>query len=193
MRTATLPLRYEIFNTGITTSSSTMKQICTSVQVNGGYERKKPETIARMTTSKSVGTTFLPLVSVRLSPGREFAVVIPSQFAALPLSNNVGYEVALIRNGTLTGAAFTSVPDSTTENTQYDITATGISGGKIVDTSYTFGANQSSGSLTVRQDYNWALQLGTTQAGVSDIFTVAARTISGTGDIIGSIGYYDLT
>lgn len=193
MRTATLPIRYEIFNTGITTSSSTMKQICASVQVNGGYERKKVETIARRTTTKSVGTTFLPLVSIRLAPGREFAVVIPTQFAALPLSNNVGYEVALIRNGTLTGAAFTSVPDSTTDNTQYDITATAISGGKIVDTSYTFGANQSSGSLTVVQDYNWALQLGTTQAGVSDIFTVAARTISGTGDIIGSLGYYDLT
>ena len=193
MRTATLPIRYEIFNTGITTSSSTMKQICTSVQVNGGYERKKSETIARMTTSKNVGTTFLPLVSVRLAPGREFAVVIPSQFAALPLSNNVGYEVALIRNASLTGAAFTSISDSLTDNTQYDITATQLTGGKIVNNSYTFGANQSSGSLTVVEQYNWALQLGITQAGVSDIFTVAARTISGTGDIIGSLGYYDLT
>jgi len=193
MRTATLPLRYEIFNTGITTSSSTMKQICSSVQINGGYERKKVETIARMTTTKLVGTTFVPLVSIRLTPGREFAVVIPKQWGALPMSNNVGYEVALIRNASLTGAAFTSVPDSTTDNTQYDITATALSGGKIVNTSYTFGANQSSGSLTIVEEYNWALQLGTTQAGVSDIFTVAARTISGTGDIIGSLGYYDLT
>jgi len=193
MRTATLPIRYEIFNTGITTSSSTMKQICSSVQINGGYERKKAETISRMTTTKLVGTTFVPLVSIRLTPGREFAVVIPKQWGALPMSNNVGYEVALIRNASLTGAAFTSVPDSTTDNTQYDITATALSGGKIVNTSYTFGANQSSGSLTIVEEYNWALQLGTTQAGVSDIFTVAARTISGTGDIIGSLGYYDLT
>lgn len=193
MRTATLPIRYEIFNTGITTSSSTMKQICSSVQINGGYERKKAETIARMTTTKNVGTTFVPLVSIRLSPGREFAVVIPKQWGALPMSNNVGYEVALIRNASLTGAAFTSVPDSTTENTQYDITASALSGGKIVNSTYTFGANQSSGSLTNVEEYNWALQLGTTQAGVSDIFTVAARTISGTGDVIGLLGYYDLT
>jgi hypothetical protein len=28
---------------------------------------------------------------------------------------------------------------------------------------------------------------------VSDIYTVAARTISGTGGIIGFLGYYDLT
>jgi hypothetical protein len=39
MTTATLPVRYEIFNTGITTSSSTFKQICVSIQSNGGYEK----------------------------------------------------------------------------------------------------------------------------------------------------------
>lgn len=193
MRTATLPLRYEILNTGITTSPSIMKQICVSVIANGGYERKKTGSIARMTTSKSVGDVFEPLVSIRLAPGREFAVVIPFQFGALPLSNNVGYEIALIRNGTLTGASFALTPDSATENVQYDITASAITGGKIVNTSYTFGANQSSGSLSVQQDYNWSLQLGTTQAGVSDIYTVAARTISGTGGVIGFLGYYDLT
>ena len=193
MRTATLPLRYEILNTGITTSPSAMKQICSSVIANGGYERKKTGSIARMTTSKNVGDTFQPLVSIRLVPGREFAVVLPFQFGALPLSNNVGYEIALIRNGTLTDASFALTPDSTTENVQYDITASAITGGKIVNTSYTFGANQSSGSLSVQQDYNWSLQLGTTQAGVSDIYTVAARTISGTGGVIGFLGYYDLT
>lgn len=193
MRTATLPLRYEILNTGITTSPSTMKQICASVVTNGGYERKKTGSIARMTTSKNVGDTFEPLVSIRIAPGREFAVVLPFEFGALPLANNVGYEIALIRNGTLTGASFALTPDSVTENVQYDITASAITGGKIVNTSYTFGANQSSGSLSVQQDYNWSLQLGTTQAGVSDIYTVAARTISGTGGIIGFLGYYDLT
>jgi hypothetical protein len=193
MRTATLPIRYEILNTGITTSSSTMKQICATVMSNGGYERKKPETIARRVSTISATTTFKPLVSIRLKAGREFAVVIPSQFVSLPLSNNVGYEVALIRNATLTGAGFTDIPDSITDNVEYDVSATAMTGGKIVDTTYTFGANQSSGALTQKQEYNWALQLGTTQAGVSDIYTVAARTISGTGDIVGSLGFYDLT
>lgn len=36
--TASLPLRYEISNTGITTSSSTLKQVCSSVISEGGYE-----------------------------------------------------------------------------------------------------------------------------------------------------------
>ena len=38
MTTASLPLRYEIKNTGITTSNSTMKQICSSIMSEGGYE-----------------------------------------------------------------------------------------------------------------------------------------------------------
>ena len=35
--TASLPLRYEIANTGITTSSSTLKQVCSTVISEGGY------------------------------------------------------------------------------------------------------------------------------------------------------------
>lgn len=34
---------------------------------------------------------------------------------------------------------------------------------------------------------------GRTQSKVSDIYTVAARTISGTGDIVATLGFYDLT
>jgi hypothetical protein len=43
--------------------------------------------------------------------------------------------------------------------------------------------------------YNWDLQLGASLAGVSDIYTLAARTVSGAtnGDGVGSISFYDLT
>ena len=193
MQSATLPLRYEIFNTGITTSSSTMKQICASVMSNGGYERKRAENIARRTAGTEVGTTFEPLVSIKLKPGREFAVVIPQQMLAFPLNNNASYEIALIKNATLTGAAFTDVPNSETENVIYDITATAMTGGDIVNLRYVYGSNQAGGIITAEQEYNWDLQLGVTQAGVSDIYTLAARTLSGAADITGALGFYDLT
>jgi hypothetical protein len=159
---------------------------------NGGYERKKAETFARRTTATEVGTEFEPLVSIRLAPGREFAVVVPRQFIALPTSLD-SFEIALIKNATLTGAGFTAIPDSTTGNVQYDTSATAMSGGQIVDIRYTVSSNQSTSQIAADVGYNWALQLGTTQAGVSDIYTVAARVLSGTGDIIGSLGFYDLT
>jgi hypothetical protein len=40
--TASLPLRYEITNTGTTLSSSTLKQICSTVISEGGYELRGP-------------------------------------------------------------------------------------------------------------------------------------------------------
>jgi len=193
MTSATLPLRYEIENIGITTSSSLMKQICATVMSNGGYERKRAENIAKRTDGTEVGTSFEPLVSIRLKPGREFAIVIPQQILAFPLNNNASYEIALIKNGTLTGAAFTSIPNSETENVQYDITASTMTGGEIVNLRYVYGSNQAGGVITAEQGYNWDLQLGTTQAGVSDIYTLAARSLSGSADITGAMGFYDLT
>ena len=193
MTSATLPIRYEIENTGITTSSSLMKQICASVMSNGGYERKRAQNIARRTAGTEVGTSFEPLVSIRLKQGREFAVVIPQQILAFPLDNNAAYEVALIKNGTLTGAAFTDIPNSESENVEYDVTASTMTGGNIVNLRYVYGSNQAGGIIAVEQRYNWDLQLGVTQAGVSDIYTVAARTLTGAADITGAIGFYDLT
>ena len=65
--------------------------------------------------------------------------------------------------------------------------------GDIVNVRYVYGSNQAGGIVSVEEDYNWDLQLGVTQAGVSDIYTVAARTLSGSAGITGAIGFYDLT
>lgn len=197
MTTATLPLRYEIENTGVTTSSSTMKQICATVMSNGGYTKKVTEKIARRTSATTVGTSFEPLVSIRLAPGRDDAVVIPQQIAVLPTSTDGDlFEIVSIRNATLTGAAWTST-DST--NVQADYSATSLTGGVIERVDYVIGADSgffggSAGTqISVDQVYNWDSQLGRTQAKVSDIYTLAARVLTGSGDVIGVIGFYDLT
>jgi hypothetical protein len=108
MTTASLPVRYEIVNTGITTSASTMKQICVSVQSNGGYEKRQVEGIARRITQVSVATTnFIPIASIRITPGREDAIILPTQISFMPESSQSStIEVALIRNATLTTASW---------------------------------------------------------------------------------------
>jgi hypothetical protein len=95
----------------------------------------------------------------------------------------------LIKNPTLTGAAWTS----NSANVEIDVTATALTGGTIVDLDYVSGSNQGSGVVSTGESYNFDLQLGVTLGGVSDIYTVAARTLSGTDDIIGAMSYYDLT
>lgn len=193
MTTATLPVRYEILNTGITTSSSTMKQICLSIISNGGFERLRRRDVARRTTLVSVGTTiFTPLVSIRMTPGREDSVILPKSFSFLGSSGATAIlEVAWIRNGTLNATAWESL--ASTPNAQKNTDATTLSGGTIVLNDFVSSANKADTPLDVESTYNWDLQLGRTQAKVSDILTLAVRAISGSADCIGSISFYDLT
>lgn len=191
MTTASLPIRYEIINTGNVGSASTLKQVCVTVQSNGGYERRvAANVVTRPAPLTGIGLTFQPLVSYKLTPGREDAIIIPHDYQVLPLSNNINYEIALIRNATLVGAAFSV---SSTPNAYFDISATSLSGGLIFHRQYITGSNQAGGAVSGDTEYNWDLQLGRTQDKTSDIMTLAIRTLSGTGDAIGSLGFYDLT
>lgn len=189
MTTAILPVRYEITNTGTTASSSTLKQICCTVISEGGYERKIAASVARMTSATTVATSFEPLVSIRLASDRLDAVILPAAYSVLP-TGNADYEVALIKNATLTGASYdtTSFP-----NVDFDIAATSMSGGTIVKTAFLASTNQASSMLDADTGYNFDLQLGRTMAGVSDVYTLAARVLSGSDTIIGALEFYDLT
>lgn len=189
MTTPNLPIRYELENTGATASSSSLKVICASVMSEGGYERKVEPSVVRMTASTSVATSFEPLMTIRLASDKLDAIILPNRYAVQPLSNAT-YEIALIKNVTLTGASY----DTTTfANFDFDISATALSGGTILRSDYVVSTNQASPQLDINGSYNWALQLGRTLAGVSDTLTVAARVTSGTGDIVGTFEIYDLT
>jgi hypothetical protein len=197
MTTATLPVRYEILNTGITTSASTMKQICVSVQSNGGYEKVVASDVARRTgaiTGITSNTSFTPIVSIRLTPGREDAVILPKAFSFLAVSGGGGsiVEIALIKNGTISASNWVA---TTSQNTQQNIDAVGIiTGGTIVLNDYVASANKVTNPINVEAVYNWDLQLGRTQSKVSDVYTLAARVVEGTStDFIGSIQFFDLT
>jgi hypothetical protein len=190
MQTATLPLRIEIENTAATASASSMKQICSSVMSEGGYEQTSIENVARRTTALTgIGTTFVPLVSIRLAADSLGLVVLPKQVRVLPISNGE-YEIALIRNATLTGASYNT---TTFISVDYDVTATAMSGGDIVLNEYATSSNQSGAQAQNDLVYNFDMQLGATIAGVSDVYTVAIRILSGTGSAIGSLAFYDLT
>ena len=195
MTTAVLPVRYEITSTSAV--AAYLKQICSTVISEGGYEQASIEHVARRTTvlgTINTAANFIPVVSIRLSSTALGAVVIPTgvKFQPTTLQN---YEIALIKNPTLTGASWTAV--SSDPNVEYDVTATAISAaGTIVQTGYIANSGGGGQTATVTPTgYNWDLQLGASQAGVSDIYTLGVRTISGatTGDGVGALSFYDLT
>ena len=195
MTTAILPVRYEIVSTSAVAASLT--QICSSVISEGGFEATSIEHVARRTTvlgTINTAANFLPVVSIRLASTALGAVVLPNriQFQPTTLQN---YEIALIKNPTLTGASWTAV--SSDANVEYDVSATAIAtAGTIVQSGYISSSGGGGQSSTLAPTgFNWDEQLGVSLAGVSDIYTLGVRTISGatTGDGVGSISFYDLT
>jgi hypothetical protein len=197
MTTAILPMRYEIITTTAAVAAS-MKAICCSVVSEGGFEQTSIDHVARRTTvftNIDTTATFFPIVSIRMASGRTGAVILPNRVQFLPITNQ-NYEVVLLKNPTLTGATWASTVDSDT-NVQYDVAATAISAiGTIVQTDYVTASGSAGVSETnLPTGYNWDLQLGATIAGVSDIYTVAVRTVDGAtkGSGVGSLTFYDLT
>jgi hypothetical protein len=194
MTTAILPVRYEIKNLSNLTTAS-MKQICSTVISEGGYEQYSPSHLARRTTKLSnIQLTFKPVVSIRLASTALGAVVLPGRMQLLPIASQ-NYEVGLFFNATLTGASWSAV--SSDANVEMDTSATAITGGTLVQTDYV----SSSGSggtqpLVDPAGYNWALQLGVSLAGASDVLTLAIRTVDSAtpqGECYGTIAFWDLT
>lgn len=190
MTTAILPIRYEITST--TAVAATLTQICSSIVSEGGYGQTSITHCARRTTSLTgIGGTFLPLVSIRLPSTAFGAVILPSRVNVMPLTSDT-FEVVLVKNPTLTGTP-SWAPVDTDANVEMDVAATGYTGGAIVQSDYVVATNQGASPLASPTGYNWELQLGVSIAGVSDIYTIGVRTLSGTGTAVGTLSFYDLT
>lgn len=194
MTTATLPIRYEITNTSATASSSTLKQICSSIVSEGGFEELQALNVVRRTSVlATIGTTFLPLLSIRLNSSYLNAVVLPNVYNVLPTTNQ-NYEVCLVKNSTLTGASWVT---GTYAHVDYDVSATAMTttASTIVQSDFVTSSSQGRATLLAPTGYNFDLQIGASLANVSDTYTLGIRTVSGatTGDAVASFSFYDLT
>lgn len=192
MTTATLPVRLEITNTGETSGTSTLKHICTTVISNGGYTPSAAVESAIRNTDLSVGTTSLPVAAIRLKSGRTDAVILPNEVSVV--TTDAGYyEWSIVKNPTLTGGTWVT---STNGNVEYNITATGVSGGTRIRGGFVSASNQAGSIATaLGGPGNFELQLGRTNASspVSDVYVLIVRTVTSTGSVIGNLSWQDLT
>lgn len=134
MTTAILPVRYEISGT-----SGTMKQICTSVISEGGYDQRLPlysqirgTTNATTVNLVNAGTVY-PLISIRLASGR-FDSLVHIKFLDIVTTTNDLVTWYLFLNSTLTGASWTAHANSTI--VEVDVSATAIAGGTNIFSGY---------------------------------------------------------
>jgi hypothetical protein len=191
--TASLPVRYEIENTGATASASSFKQICVSVVSNGGYSHDESKIFAAVReTEVNVGTTRYPLVAIRMRSGRTDSVVMPTLVDIASGTAGAGIWEIIENPTTLNGGTWSTTNSS--KNVEYSINMTTISGGTVLRRRLFSTSNQSSAESSSEDLATWDLQLGRTNSDtpVSDVYVLTFRTFKSTMDMQGMLGWHDL-
>jgi len=161
--TGSLPLRYEIENTAGTASNSTLKQVCSSVISEGGYElrglQQAVETPIGTPYDLTTAVTYYPIISIRLksSPNRLDAIVILTALSIMGITNNANYNWRVVATGTTTGGTWVSAgADSAVE---YNLTGTSFAGGRILASGFINGSNQGSTPVDILKEALFTFQL----------------------------------
>lgn len=186
MSNPNLPVRYEIENTGVAASATTLEQICAQVGAEGlTPPRVAPYAGDRGGRTVSLNTTFKPVISIRLKSGSLGRYVKLKDFYVVTTTND-NLIIRLIWNTSLTGASWVSAgADSAVE---FDVSSTAISGGEALQASAF--TNRIRGVSTGIDD---ELFLGyDLDSGDSDIITVIARTSSGSANGLGGMNWVEL-
>lgn len=162
MTTASLPLRYEIKNVGPTGNSSIMKQVCSTVISEGGYElRGFQQSIGTSITAPRrlfVAGTDYAVATLRLKEDRIDAIVILTALSVMGIGNNGKFMWKVIRNGTLANTMFTSA--GTDSSVEYNMTANNtVTGGIVMAQGYFSSDAQSAVPTDILKEALFKFQL----------------------------------
>ena len=197
--TASLPLRYEITNTGATSGASTLKQICSTVLSEGGYELSGlqqavgiPVTAPR---NLAASGTFYPIVSIRLktSPDRLDGIVICAAISVMATTSG-NYNWQVIASGTTTGGAWVSAGANSSVN--YNITGTSFTGGRILGSGFFSVSNQGSTQVDILKEALFKTQLernGLTSTPFELTIVVASDVGGGGGNVLASMDWEEIS
>jgi len=159
--TASLPLRYEITNTGITASASTLKQVCSTVISEGGYELRGAQQAIGIPINAPISfaaaNTYYPIVGVKLTATKLDAIVILTAISILGLGNGKNYAWRIVQGGVISGGAW--VPVGVDSAVEYNITGTSATGGRILAQGYVNSSNQGSPSINILKEALFSTQL----------------------------------
>jgi hypothetical protein len=191
--TACLPLRLEIENTGATSINSTLKQICSTVISEGGYEiRGRPRSIGTLPNNAinlPTAGTFHPVISIRLKANTPDCIVIPTSYSALGVDAG-NYSYRLVRDATITGGTWVAMANS---NIEYNITANSMSGGVALETGFFSSTNQSTGSVPVQEDsFRYQLERDSFTS-TYYTFTLAIAPNGSNDDALAALNWQEIT
>lgn len=197
--TASLPLRYEITNTGATSGASTLKQICSTVLSEGGYQLNGLQQAVGIpvTTPRNlaVAGTFYPIVSIRLktSPDRLDAIVICTAISVVTTTAGY-YNWQVIASGTTSGGSWVGAPGGS--SVDYNITGTTFAGGRILASGFFSSTNQASTQVDILKEALFKTQLernGLTSTPFELTIVVASDVGGGGGNVLASMDWEEIS
>jgi hypothetical protein len=195
--TASLPLRYEITNTGATSGASTLKQICSTVISEGGYQINGLQQAIGIPVNAPINLpaagTFYPIVSLRLktSPDRLDAIAIITAISVIATSAG-NYNWQVIASGTTTAGSWVSAGENSAVD--YNITGTSFAGGRILASGFLNASNQASTQVDILREALFKTQLernGLTSTPFE--LTLVVATDNAGGDILASMDWEEIS
>jgi hypothetical protein len=197
MTTASLPLRYEIKNTGSTASSSTLKQICSTVISEGGYElygaQQGVQTPITAPVDLSTAGTYHPVISLRLktSPDRLDAIVILTALSILGISNAY-YNWQMRAGATTTGGTWVSAGDNSA--VEYKLDGGTVTGGRILASGFASTTNQASAPIDILKEalFKFQLERNGLTGTPFELTLVAAASTNG-ADVYAALDWEEIT
>ena len=188
MTSAILPASYRIHNSSTIASPAVLKQICTSVVSEGGYQPTGPIYITgRGASSFTAISSETMVAAIRMASGRTDNIIIPAQVDASlggkPSANTVA-QWRLRLNPTVSGTWLAA--DNGRGNVQVMSNGT-FSGGTIIGA----GLVASRSSIEFDPESGLSLSLGQNIAGTSDIIILTLQC-SSSEDATGLIGWREV-
>lgn len=147
MKTACLPVRAEIENTGATQSNSSMREICTTVISEGGYQLTgRGRAVGHDLNAAydlALANRFYPVLSIRLKSDRLDSIVVPKNFS-IAFTQAANYEYKIVVGGVTAGGSWISAGnDATFEYNRTGATFDWTTGANV-EMSFVAASNQTS-------------------------------------------------
>lgn len=201
MRTPTLPIRYEIENTGETTSASTLEKICSTVISEGGYLLPGLEFSAGHTYAQERDiTTRAPIFAIRLKnefptgkPNRHEVRFLRSAFSAA--GNDARFELVHVHVPNSATATWTSVSPESCVEFSTDISVLNADVQHIVEVEPSLPSGQAgkggSSDLTAQFVNKHSILSQNFESDNSQMFVVFATPRTGTASVMCSITWIE--
>jgi len=195
--TASLPIRYEIENKAATSSSSVLKQVCSTVISEGGYELRGLQQVVgtSITAPKALTTagTLYPVATIRLKSTRLYGIVILTALSLLGVGTGI-YNWQVIASGVTSGGSGTWVSASSASSVEYKLDATAVTGGQVLASGFFSSTAQGSTSIDILKEALFKFQLQRNIfTGIAYELTLAVTASTNTELVYGSMDWEEIS